>query len=73
MKFKEKQRHPWFCDMRRGDVQCKFVARFGNGYLNCTWREGHPDDLPHSTAHNDGYGDKSLKWTLLADLKAGSK
>lgn len=45
------QDHPWDCDMRRGDVQCPYVTPNGTGYLRCTWREGHPDALEHSTVY----------------------
>ena len=53
MAYGEKCRHPWKCDMSRGDVQCDFVNPSGCGYLCCTWKKGHPDSLPHSTGYND--------------------
>lgn len=42
MTFKDKEKHPWSCDISRGDIQCPYVTlQITGGYLNCTWKVGH--------------------------------
>ena len=65
MKFEEKQKHPWSCDMSRGNVQCPFVTPHSEGYLCCTWKIGHPDDLPHETVYSQPTPPLDKKWYLL--------
>jgi hypothetical protein len=66
MKFEEKQKHAWWCDVSRGDVQCPYVIPnfSGDGYLCCTWREGHPEDLPHEILADQIYYPRPDLWIL---------
>ena len=63
MLFKEKEKHPWSCDMSKGDVQCPFVTPNGDGYLNCTWKIGHPLGLlQHEVVHDQPTPPPNRKW-----------
>lgn len=62
MTSKEKQTHPWSCDLSRGDIQCTFVTPHDEGYLNCTWRQGHPDTLPHETCYDEPTPPLNTAW-----------
>ena len=63
MTFEEKHAHSWACDLSRGDVQCPFVTPHGDdGHLNCMWKTGHPDSLPHTDCYNDYGGEHKQRW-----------
>jgi hypothetical protein len=63
MTFEEKQAHPW--NSKHGDLQCPFVTPHGDdGFLNCTWKAGHPADLPHSTAYSERDPEPERVWML---------
>jgi hypothetical protein len=67
MKSDEKQKHLWNCDMSRGDTQCPYVTPNGGGYLNCTWRVGHPADLPHEICHDQTTPPPEREWFSSAE------
>jgi hypothetical protein len=74
MKFEEKMQHPWSCDSSRGDRPCRWVfpnGDEGEGFLCCTWKDGHPETLPHETLYTQD--EKSVfaeqnRWEYRPDL-----
>jgi len=68
MKFAEKQNHPWVTDMRRGDKPCRWVLPNGDGFLCCTWREGHPETLPHEIVSDQLFENPQELWVYRPDL-----
>lgn len=55
----EKLKHPWSCDVSRGDIQCPFVYRqCAGGYLSCAWRSGHPSDMGHQDCYDGDSSDR---------------
>jgi len=73
MKFEEKERHPWCCNLSRGDRPCRWVfpQSGGDSFLCCTWKEGHPATLRHETVYNEdemGFSADQSKWVYRPDL-----
>jgi hypothetical protein len=64
MLFEDKEKHPWSCDLSRGDTQCPFVTSRRDGFANCTWKAGHPDDLPHETVYSQPTPPRDKVWYL---------
>ena len=62
----EKREHTWACHLDRGDVQCPYITtnhRSGSS-LNCVWRIGHPDSLPHEAYYDQPDGPAHYDWVV---------
>jgi hypothetical protein len=46
---------PRVCYLDRGDVQCNFVTRNGDGYLHCVFKK------EHTGSHHTAYVDTELR------------
>jgi hypothetical protein len=68
VKFAEKQAHPWVCDMSRGDKPCRWVLPNSDGFLCCTWREGHPTTIPHEIVSDQIFENPQDLWVYRPDL-----
>jgi len=70
VRFEEKRNHPWVCDISRGDRQCRWVLPNASdaGFLCCTWREGHPDTLPHEIVCDQIFENPQELWVYRPDL-----
>jgi hypothetical protein len=74
MKFAEKMQHPWSCNLSRGDRPCRWVfpnGDEGEGFLCCTWKDGHPASLRHETVYTEDeteFSANQSKWVYRPDL-----
>jgi len=74
MRFVDKQKHPWVCDVSRGDVQCTFVLLHrGDGFLCCTWKAGHPETLAHEIVSDCSEDPGQHLWINRPDLVTPGK